>query len=197
MAPRLEKINPGDLTITEGLSAEGFEVYKDVLSKLQQGPSKQAKMAARIAILFARMADRMAELHKAMGQKQYTALDFYNSVQLDVTGNAGVGFGLNMAVTNPKINLNTRIKFIDIPRRFKGREWYDVRNKFYDENQDVLMKVLTDYNDTKKHKPFKNVKSGAEVIVSRSSIEHVLSENTSSTKEDKVKSSLRKNNSTL
>lgn len=82
MAPRLEKINPGDLTITEGLSAEGFEVYKDVLSKLQQGPSKQAKMA-----------DRMAELHKAMGQKQYTALYFYNSVQLDATGNAGVGFG--------------------------------------------------------------------------------------------------------
>lgn len=99
LAPRLEKINPGDLTITEGLSAEGFEVYKDVLSKLHQGPSKQAKMAARMnAILFARMADRMAELHKAMGQKKYTALDFYNSVQLDATGNAGVGVGLNQAV---------------------------------------------------------------------------------------------------
>lgn len=99
LAPRLEKINPGDLTITEGLSAEGFEVYKDVLSKLQQGPSKQARMAARMnAILFARMADRMAELHKAMGQKKYTALDFYNSVQLDATGNAGVGVGLNQAV---------------------------------------------------------------------------------------------------
>lgn len=94
LAPRLEKINPGDLTITEGLSAEGFEVYKDVLSKLQQGPSKEARMAARMnAILFARMADRMAELHKAMGQKKYTALDFYNSVQLDATGNAGVGVG--------------------------------------------------------------------------------------------------------
>ena len=99
LAPRLEKINPGDLTITEGLSAEGFEVYKDVLSKLHQGHSKQAKMAARMnAILFARMADRMAELHKAMGQKKYTALDFYNSVQLDATGNAGVGVGLNQAV---------------------------------------------------------------------------------------------------
>lgn len=193
MAPRLEKINPGDLTITEGLSAEGFEVYKDVLSKLQQGPSKQAKMAARMnAILFARMADRMAELHKAMGQKKYTALDFYNSVQLDATGNAGVGFGLNMAVTNTKITLDTEVKVTVLKRMFHGKKWYDLRELFIKEYPDIVNEVLTDPKNTQKHIPHINLLSNAKVIISKGSIENILSDHTSSTENDEEKLAIRR-----
>ena len=150
LAPRLEKINPGDLTITEGLSAEGFEVYKDVLSKLQQGPSKQARMAARMnAILFARMADRMAELHKAMGQKKYTALDFYNSVQLDATGNAGVGVGLNMAV-NVERDFEQKYEPVDLNPLIKNMIKEQTGKDVSDEDLIAAVKALKGSGETEK-----------------------------------------------
>ena len=148
LAPRLEKINPGDLTITEGLSAEGFEVYKDVLSKLQQGPSKQAGMAARMnAILFARMADRMAELHKAMGQKKYTALDFYNSVQLDATGNAGVGVGLNQAV-NVERDFEQKYEPVDLNPLIKNMIKEQTGKDVSDEDLIAAVKALKGSGET-------------------------------------------------
>ena len=73
----LEKIDPGELSITEGLSEEGFEVYRKLRGQLEGAESKQVRQAAQMsAIIAARMADRMAELHRQAGQRKYTALDY-------------------------------------------------------------------------------------------------------------------------
>lgn len=96
LAPRLEKIDPGELTITEGLSKEGYEVYKMTAEKLLNSASKQSRAAARMsAILYARMADRMAELYREAGYKKYTALDFAKRITLDTTGQGSAGGGFN------------------------------------------------------------------------------------------------------
>ena len=102
LTPALEKIDPGELTITEGLSEEAFEVYREMRKKLFEGAGgeklkKKAREKARQeaqmnAILFARMADRMAEWHRQAGQTKYTAKDFARSVGVEFREKAGEGF---------------------------------------------------------------------------------------------------------
>ena len=83
LTPALEKIDPGELSITEGLSEEGFEVYRKLRGKLEGAESKEVRQAAQMsAILAARMADRMAELHRQVGHTKYTALDYARSIGL-------------------------------------------------------------------------------------------------------------------
>lgn len=83
LTPALEKIAPGELSITEGLSEEGFEVYRKLRGKLEGAESKEVRQAAQMsAILAARMADRMAELHRQVGHTKYTALDYARSIGL-------------------------------------------------------------------------------------------------------------------
>lgn len=83
LTPALEAIDPGELSITEGLSEEGFEVYRKMRGKLEGAESKEVRQAAQMsAILAARMADRMAELHRQVGHTKYTALDYARSIGL-------------------------------------------------------------------------------------------------------------------
>lgn len=83
LTPALEAIDPGELSITEGLSEEGFEVYRKLRGKLEGAESKEVRQAAQMsAILAARMADRMAEWHRKAGQKNYTALNYARSIGL-------------------------------------------------------------------------------------------------------------------
>lgn len=83
LTPALEKIDPGELSITEGLSEEGFEVYRKLRGKLEGAESKEVRQAAQMsAILAARMADRMAELHRQVGHTKYTALDYARGIGL-------------------------------------------------------------------------------------------------------------------
>ena len=92
LTPMLEKIDPGELSITEGLSEEGFEVYRKLRGQLEGAESKQVRQAAQMsAIIAARMADRMAELHRKAGQRKYTALDYARSIGLVRDGEVGGG----------------------------------------------------------------------------------------------------------
>lgn len=102
LTPRLEKIDPGELTITEGLSEEAFEVYQEMRKtlfngaggeKLRKRARERARQEAQMnAILFARMADRMAEWHQKAGQTKYTAKNFARSVGVEFGEKAGEGF---------------------------------------------------------------------------------------------------------
>lgn len=112
LAPRLEKIDPGELTITEGLSKEGYEVYKMTAEKLLSSASKQSRAAARMsAILYARMADRMAELYREAGYKKYTALDFAKRITLDTTGQGSNGSVFNQWSTDNDIIIGDKEEF--------------------------------------------------------------------------------------
>ena len=92
--PELAKIEPGQLTVTEGLSKEGYQVYLDTLGKLQQAQNKEVRLAARAgAVLLARAADRFAEYMREFGSKNYTALDYAKKYSLFVDEKAGVGGG--------------------------------------------------------------------------------------------------------
>lgn len=114
LTPALKKIDPGELSITEGLSEEGFEVYRKLRGKLEGAESKEVRQAAQMsAILAARMADRMAELHRQVGHTKYTALDYARSIGLIRSESEAAEQKFNQAV-NVGIDENTKYKLLDL-----------------------------------------------------------------------------------
>lgn len=114
LTPALEEIDPGELSITEGLSEEGFEIYRKLRGKLEGAESKEVRQAAQMsAILAARMADRMAELHRQVGHTKYTALDYARSIGLIRSESEAAEQKFNQAV-NVGINENTKYKLLDL-----------------------------------------------------------------------------------
>lgn len=114
LTPALEEIDPGELSITEGLSEEGFEVYRKLRGKLEGAESKEVRQAAQMsAILAARMADRMAELHRQVSHTKYTALDYARSIGLIRSESEAAEQKFNQAV-NVGINENTKYKLLDL-----------------------------------------------------------------------------------
>lgn len=179
IAPRLEKIDPGELTITKGLSEEAFEVYKELRGQLERAESKEARQAAQMnAILFARLADRMAEWHRQAGQTKYTAKDFARSVGVEFGGKAA-GQKFNQAISNPNISLDTKVPFIEIEDVFKGQKWWEARDKF---PKEIINELITAVSQDV-HEPVINESTGFKVVVSKKgSVEHTLSSETSTTK---------------
>lgn len=114
LTPALEEIDPGELSITEGLSEEGFEVYRKLRGKLEGAESKEVRQAAQMsAILAARMADRMAELHRQVGHTKYTALDYARSIGLIRSESEVAEQKFNQAV-NVGIDLSKRYEAINL-----------------------------------------------------------------------------------
>lgn len=114
LTPALEKIDPGELSITEGLSEEGFEVYRKLRGNLEGAESKEVRQAAQMsAILAARMADRMAELHRQVGHTKYTALDYARSIGLIRSESEAAEQKFNQAV-NVGIDLSKRYEAINL-----------------------------------------------------------------------------------
>ena len=114
LTPALEKIDPGELSITEGLSEEGFEVYRKLRGKLEGAESKEVRQAAQMsAILAARMADRMAELHRQVGHTKYTALDYARGIGLIRSESEAAEQKFNQAV-NVGIDLLKRYEAINL-----------------------------------------------------------------------------------
>lgn len=114
LTPALEEIDPGELSITEGLSEEGFEVYRKLRGKLEGAESKEVRQAAQMsAILAARMADRMAELHRQVGHTKYTALDYARSIGLIRSESEAAEQKFNQAV-NVGVDLSKRYEAINL-----------------------------------------------------------------------------------
>lgn len=180
LTPALEEIDPGELSITEGLSEDGFEVYRKLRGKLEGAESKEVRQAAQMsAILAARMADRMAELHRQVGHTKYTALDYARSIGLIRSESEAAEQKFNQAITNPNINLDTKVPFIEIEDVFKGQKWWEARDKF---PKEIINELITAVSQDI-HEPVINESTGFKVVVSKKgSVEHALSSETSTTK---------------
>lgn len=180
LTPALEEIDPGELSITEGLSEEGFEVYRKLRGKLEGAESKEVRQAAQMsAIIAARMADRMAELHRQVGHTKYTALDYARSIGLIRSESEAAEQKFNQAITNPNINLDTKVPFIEIEDVFKGQKWWEARDKF---PKEIINELITAVSQDI-HEPVINESTGFKVVVSKKgSVEHALSSETSTTK---------------
>lgn len=143
LTPALEAIDPGELSITEGLSEEGFEVYRKLRGKLEGAESKEVRQAAQMsAILAARMADRMAELHRHAGQMKYTALDYARSIGLIRSESEAAEQKFNQAV-NVGIDLSKRYEAINLDELIDSVGDNSIRPDAIDKTINYIKNVLS------------------------------------------------------
>ena len=143
LTPALEEIDPGELSITEGLSEEGFEVYRKLRGKLEGAESKEVRQAAQMsAILAARMADRMAELHRQVGHTKYTALDYARSIGLIRSESEAAEQKFNQAV-NVGIDLSKRYEAINLDELIDSVGDNSIRPNAIDKTINYIKNVLS------------------------------------------------------
>lgn len=143
LTPALEEIDPGELSITEGLSEEGFEVYRKLRGKLEGAESKEVRQAAQMsAILAARMADRMAELHRQVGHTKYTALDYARGIGLIRSESEAAEQKFNQAV-NVGIDLSKRYEAINLDELIDSVGDNSIRPDAIDKTINYIKNVLS------------------------------------------------------
>ena len=73
---KFEELAKSDYAVKQSLTKEGYEVYNEVLNKLQNGSDKSKLAANENAFIYARMAESWARIRNEYGDTAYTAKDF-------------------------------------------------------------------------------------------------------------------------
>ena len=73
---KFEKLAKSDYAVKQSLTKEGYEVYDEVLNRLQDGSNKSKLAANENAFIYARMAESWAKIRNEYGDTAYTAKDF-------------------------------------------------------------------------------------------------------------------------
>lgn len=73
---KFEELAKSDYAVKQSLTKEGYEVYNEILNKLQDGSEKSKLAANENAFIYARMAESWAKIRNEYGDTAYTAKDF-------------------------------------------------------------------------------------------------------------------------
>lgn len=73
---KFEELAKSDYAVKQSLTKEGYEVYNEVLNRLQDGSDKSKLAANENAFIYARMAESWAKIRNEYGDTAYTAKDF-------------------------------------------------------------------------------------------------------------------------
>lgn len=73
---KFEELAKSDYAVKQSLTKEGYEVYNEVLNKLQDGSDKSKLAVNENAFIYARMAESWARIRNEYGDTAYTAKDF-------------------------------------------------------------------------------------------------------------------------
>ena len=73
---KFEELAKSDYAVKQSLTKEGYEVYNEVVNRLQDGSEKSKLAAKENAFIYARMAESWAKIRNEYGDTAYTARDF-------------------------------------------------------------------------------------------------------------------------
>lgn len=76
MGEKFEELSHSDYALRKTFSKEGASVYQDAVKTFQQGNQAVSQAAKENAYLYARMAERWAQIRRDYGDTAYTAKDF-------------------------------------------------------------------------------------------------------------------------
>lgn len=76
MGEKFEELSHSDYALRKTFSKEGAAVYQDAVKTFQQGNQAVSQEAKENAYLYARMAERWAQIRRDYGDTAYTAKDF-------------------------------------------------------------------------------------------------------------------------
>ncbi|MCR5175946.1 MAG: hypothetical protein K6C05_03755, partial [Anaerovibrio sp.] len=93
---KMKELNGVEMRLTEGLTKEGFSVYRAKYEQLKNAPGFASRGARMDAIIYARRADIYAKLMREKGNANYTAKDYMERNIIQFGGQTVGGFNQGM-----------------------------------------------------------------------------------------------------
>lgn len=128
MENKIKELAKSDYAVKQSLTKEGYEVYNEVVNRLQDGSEKSKLAAKENAFIYTRMAESWAKIRNEYGDTAYTAKDF----MAEHTVNIGGGLkekGYTQPITNITVDLDKTIPVITVKEKYKGMDWKNLRNQ--------------------------------------------------------------------
>lgn len=79
---KFEELAKSDYAVKQSLTKEGYEVYNEILNKLQDGSDKSKLAANENAFIYAKMAESWTRIRNEYGDTAYTAREFMREHQV-------------------------------------------------------------------------------------------------------------------
>ena len=131
MRDTLFKLADNDIALRMQLSKSGYEVYQSLKSIMSDASvdRKQRDTAEANALLMAQHADVMADIMRRAGRGNYTAMDYFNTVRIDMKGELKGQKGLN------------QVKQSDVKLAKDQSEWVHTL-KEYNPKSNAFVKIM-------------------------------------------------------
>lgn len=176
MGGKFEELSHSDYALRKTFSKEGASVYQDAVKTFRQGNQAVSQAAKENAYLYARMAERWAQIRRDYGDTAYTAKDFAAAHPIHI-GGTGSDVQFGQPITNTSINLDAPAPVITIKEKYAGMDWKDLRRKLPGTVEDD---IVSKKNDKGEYIPYVNEATGNKVIVTKKgSLSHFKSDHTS------------------
>ena len=133
MRDKLFELADNDIALRMQLSKSGYEVYQSLKSIMSDASvdRKQRDTAEANALLMAQHADVMADIMRRAGRGNYTAMDYFNTIRIDMKGVLQNQKGYNQPF-NHNLDLYKKVPVVDL-------------NKYIPNSKDLSL------NDVKKY----------------------------------------------
>lgn len=131
MRDTLFELADNDIALRMQLSKSGYEVYQSLKSIMSDATvdRKQRDTAEANALLMAQHADVMADIMRRAGRGNYTAMDYFNTVRIDMKGELKGQKGLN------------QVKQSDVKLAKDQAEWVHTL-KEYNPKSNAFVKIM-------------------------------------------------------
>lgn len=175
MGEKFEELSHSDYALHKTFSKAGAAVYQDAVKTFQQGNQAVSQAAKENAYIYARMAERWAQIRRDYGDTAYTAKDFAAAHPIHI-GGTGSDVQFGQPITNMAINLDAPAPVITIEEKYAGMDWKDLRRKLPGTVEDD---IVSKKNDKGEYIPYVNKATGNKVIVTKKSVNHFKTDHTS------------------
>lgn len=175
MGEKFEELSHSDYALRKTFSKEGAAVYQDAVKTFQQGNQAVSQAAKENAYIYARMAERWAQIRRDYGDTAYTAKDFAAAHPIHI-GGTGSDVQFGQPITNMTINLDAPAPIITIKEKYAGMDWRNLRRKLTGTVEDD---IVSKKNDKGEYIPYVNKATGNKVIVTKKSVDHFKTDHTS------------------
>lgn len=131
MRDKLFELADNDIALRMQLSKSGYKVYQSLKSIMSDASvdRKQRDTAEANALLMAQHADIMADIMRRAGRGNYTAMDYFNTVRIDMKGELKGQKGLN------------QVKQSDVKLAKDQAEWVHTL-KEYNPKSNAFVKIM-------------------------------------------------------
>ncbi len=172
MGDKFEELSKSDYALRKTFSKDGAAVYTAALKTFSQGNPAVSQAAKENAFLYARMAERWAQIRRDYGDTAYTAKDFAAAHPIVIGGKTEeVQFG--QPITNTAVNLDAPTPVITVKEKYAGMNWRDLRRSL---PGTVEEDILSKKNKKGEYIPYINKNTGKKIIITKGSIKHFKSD---------------------